>query len=170
MTSRWVEFRPELALDALTRHQVEFVVIGGYGAALHGSPALTNDADICALWEHDNLTRLAAALRELGALIYSDSVPAGLPFDVSAAFLEGVDMVNLICNAGRIDVSRRPAGSDGYPTLVQDAVEYDIDGVVVKVASLDAIIHSKRTADRPKDRLTLPILEALRSLVAARAR
>jgi len=36
----------------------------------------------------------------------------------------------------------------------------------VWVASLDDIIHSKRTANRPKDLATLPLLEALRDELA----
>ncbi|HWL45603.1 MAG TPA: hypothetical protein VNQ73_21860 [Ilumatobacter sp.] len=164
---KWLEFRPDVALRALARHEVDFVVIGGYGAALHGSPALTNDADICPDWQHDNLVRLAAALREIGALIYSDAVPEGLPFDCSAQFFENVAMANLISEAGRLDVSRHPAGSDGYPTLIKHAVTFEVGGARVKVASLDDIIHSKRTANRPKDHATLPILEALRDEIDA---
>jgi hypothetical protein len=42
--------------------QVNFVVIGGYAAMLHGSAFLTQDLDICYERSPENLKRLAAAL------------------------------------------------------------------------------------------------------------
>ena len=38
-------FDPLEALQALDRHEVRFVLIGGLGARLHGSPSVTNDLD-----------------------------------------------------------------------------------------------------------------------------
>jgi hypothetical protein len=60
-------FDPARLLEVLGRHDVEFVLIGGLAGALHGSPAATNDADICPARTPDNLSHLAAALVELGA-------------------------------------------------------------------------------------------------------
>jgi hypothetical protein len=46
------------------------------------------------------------------------------------------------------------------------ATDVDIgDAVVVRVASLDAVIDSKRAADRPKDHRSLPYLESLREQI-----
>lgn len=40
------------------------------------------------------------------------------------------------------------------------------DGLVIRVASLDAVIESKRAAGRPKDERALPHLESLRDELA----
>lgn len=157
-----VPLDPDRQLSTLARHGVEFVLIGGLAGVLHGSPATTNDADICPHRAHDNLTRLAAALTELDAKIRTHAVPEGLPFDRSAAFLDNVDLLNMTTAAGDLDISYRPAGTDGYLGLAPRAVTYDVAGYPIQVASLDDIIHSKRTANRPKDHATLYILEALR--------
>jgi hypothetical protein len=60
-------FDPYQVFRTLTAHGVRFVVVGGLGARLHGSPVITNDADICYERSDENLELLAAALRELGA-------------------------------------------------------------------------------------------------------
>lgn len=165
---KWIPFDPEAALAALVREHVDFIVIGGYAAALWGSSALTNDADICPRHDPDNADRLAAALRTLDARIYSDAIPEGLPFDCSGTFILNMSMLNLICASGRLDVSFEPAGG-GYDVLIDRAAEFELDGLVIKVASLDDIIRSKRAANRPKDQLTLPILEALRDELDAQS-
>src|SRR6476661_8887171 len=74
---------PELLLETLSRHKVNFVLIGALAARLHGFPRLTADADITPAGDKPNLVRLAAALNDLDARVYTESVPAGLAFDCS---------------------------------------------------------------------------------------
>jgi hypothetical protein len=57
----------ERIVEVLDRHGVEYVIVGGVGARLHGASRMTYDLDLCPGWEPANLDRLAAALRELGA-------------------------------------------------------------------------------------------------------
>lgn len=155
-------FDPARLLATLGRHGVEYVLIGGLAGALHGSPAATNDADICPARDFDNLGRLAAALSELDARVRTDGEPDGLAFDRSAEFLAVVEILNTTTAAGDLDIAFTPSGLAGYDELVERAVTFEIDGDRVLVASLDDIIHSKRTAARPRDLATLPVLEALR--------
>lgn len=159
-------FDPARLLTALTDHGVDFVLIGGLAGALHGSPAATNDADICPARAPDNLARLAAALVDLDARIRTESEPDGLTFDRSPEFLSVVDLVNTTTVAGDLDISFVPTGTDGYDDLAERSVEFDIGDARVRVASLDDIIRSKRIAGRPKDHATLPLLEALRDELA----
>lgn len=65
---------------------------------------------------------------------------------------------------GDVDVTFEPSGPrHGYDDWNADAAEVDIaDGLTVRVASLDAVIDSKRAAGRPKDERALPHLESLR--------
>ncbi len=159
-------FDPARLLAVLVAHNVEFVLIGGLAGALHGSPAATNDADICPARAFDNLARLADALVELDAVVRTETEPDGLAFDRSAEFLGIVELLNTTTVAGDLDIAFVPTGTEGYDDLVDRAVEFDIGDLRVRVASLDDVIHSKRTAGRPKDLATLPLLEALRDELA----
>jgi hypothetical protein len=161
-------FEPERMLRILVDHAVQFVVIGGYAAVLHGSPTYTGDADICPDREFPNLERLAAALIELDARIRTDAVPDGLPFARDAGFLERMTTaLNLTTRFGDFDLAFAPAAfTGGYPDLLPHSVEYDLDGLRVRVASLADIIRSKEAANRPKDHATLPVLKALQDEIA----
>ena len=60
----------------------------------------------------------------------------------------------------RIDLVMSASGLDGFDKEYEQAREYDIDGVRVRVLPLDRVIASKRAAGRPKDTAQLPLLEA----------
>ena len=109
---------------------------------------------------------LVRELRTLpGQLVFQTFAAAdsseGLPFHCDARFLEQVSLLNLVTEYGELDIVFEPAGTEGYDELAGDAERYDLDGLVVSVASLKSVIESKRSADRQKDRATLPTLEAL---------
>jgi len=156
-------FDPERVLEVLQRHDVEYVLIGGLAAVAHGSPLPTTDVDVTPDRRRENLDRLAGALRELEARIRTTD-PDGVVFPVDGAFLAAQPrMLNLTTAAGDVDLTFVPAGFEGgFDDLCveSDPVEL-VDGVIVRVATLRAIIRSKEAADREKDRRALPYLRAL---------
>lgn len=162
--------QPQELFDTLAHHHVDYVLIGGLAATLHGSSALTNDADICPDPSPENRRRLADALREMKARVRTDAEPDGIPVSADADFLRRMQLVNLTTRYGDFDIAFQPAGSEGYADLADRAIEVAIDGITVRVASLSDIIRSKEAADRPKDRATLPVLYALQDEIAKSAR
>ena len=152
---------PGKILRALDRNGVEFVLIGALAARLHGFPRLTADADITPATDRPNMDRLAKALRDLRAKVYTESVPEGLEFDCSAVTLARANMWNLVTNAGRIDLAFKPAGTEGYNDLASNAERFEAYGVEFLAASVDDIIRSKEAAGRPKDREDVAILRAM---------
>jgi len=106
-------------LGALERHQVRYVVIGGLGAVLQGSPVPTLDADICPARDRENLERLAKALTDLEARIRTEAEPEGLRFSCDAAFLANVQILNLTTEAGNLDLSFVPSGTGGFESRLQ---------------------------------------------------
>lgn len=57
---------------------VDFVLVGGVAATLHGSSRLTRDVDVMYARTPENIARLAAALAPHTP--YLGGAPAGLPF------------------------------------------------------------------------------------------
>lgn len=158
----------EVIFEVLGRHGVDYVLIGGLAAVLHGSPLPTVDADICPSSAPDNLKRLAGALVELDARIRTPDTAGGVPFPRDATFLSGVNLLNLVTRVGDLDLSFTPAGTAGYDDLAEDAIAMSIQGTRVRVASLDAVIRSKEAANRAKDQRTLPTLRQLRDEIRRR--
>lgn len=152
---------PECLFGVLDAHDVDYVLVGGLAGVLHGSTAMTNDADIVPAGDRDNLERLAAALRDLDARLRSPDTPEGVPFDPHPELLASMATLNTTTRCGDLDATFAPSGLTGYDDLAEGSVEFDIAGFRVRVASLADIISSKEAADRPKDRATLPILRAL---------
>ena len=152
---------PERLIKVLAKHHVDFVMIGALAARLHGFPRLTADADITPARDRDNLNRLAAALRELGARVFTEAVPEGLKFDCSAQTLSRAETWNLITLAGRLDLAFTPSGTTGYEDLIRNAVRFEVYGNEFVAASLEDIIRSKEAADRPQDRQDVLVMREM---------
>lgn len=155
-------FKPESILAVLLAHEVEFVVIGGYGAVLQGAPYVTFDIDVTPRVTPDNLDRLSRALKKLNARVWAGGPDEeGLAFDHDAASLGDAKIWNLVTKFGRLDVTFEPSGTTGYDDLHRDAITITVGKSRLPVASLADIVRSKEAADRDKDRRFLPVLREI---------
>ena len=153
-------FDPLAVLRTLVEHDVRFVLIGGFAAAIRGSPVITGDVDVCYARDDENLQRLAAALAELGATLRG--APSDVPFRPDAQTLKAGDHFTFATASGPLDCLGTPAGTDGFADLDASATAENLDGLVVRVASVDDLIRMKRAAGRPQDLIAVEWLAALR--------
>ena len=167
-----VAFDPVELLAALARGGVEFVVIGGIAAILHGDDAGTSDADATVRRSRSNLEALADVLATLDArlLVFlngADEATVDVP--VTADTFEPLTSVRLLTRYGVLDVVLRPDGIPDFDEWSSSATAVDIGGGVhVQVAALDDVIRSKEAAGRMKNQQALPRLRALRDLIRKR--
>jgi hypothetical protein len=159
-------FEPERILGTLARHGADFVVVGGIGGILHGSPMPTNDVDVVPKLKMANLDAVARALNELAARIMSDEAPDGLiKVDWTGRDLRRwiVDFrwLNLKTKFGRLDLVHRPGGTHGYRDLAQSAEKIQLGDAWINVAALEDIIRSKQAVGRDRDLEQLPTLRML---------
>ena len=158
--------RPPLSADEILRRLVErgvdFVVIGGIAAVLHGSARNTFDLDICFATDDANLAALGDVLTALGAR--PKGVDEVVPFVPDARTLRRVELLTLVTSLGELDVLSRPAGAPAYPDLRRNADRYDLGGFNVSVASIDDLLAMKQAAGRAKDLLDIEELEAIKRI------
>jgi predicted nucleotidyltransferase len=147
-------------LQRLTEHGVDFVVIGGVAVILQASPRFTKDLDICYALQQENLDRLGEVLVEVGAKLRD--IDEDLPFVPDGRALRHTQILTLVTPDGGLDLLVEPKGSPAYPALRRRADEVDIDGIGVRVASIDDLIAMKRAAGRPQDLVDLESLELAR--------
>ena len=147
--------------DRLEAHGVDYVLIGGLAAVLHGSTAMTNDADIVPDDDPANVERLGVALADLKARLRVDGNPDGVEFDPHPSLIASMAMLNLTTRCGDLDLTFTPSGLDGYVGVRKRSVTFEVGELQIQVASLADIIRSKEAANRSKDHATLPILYAL---------
>lgn len=142
-------------LEVLTRHEVEFVVVGGVAAILEGAPVSTFDLDVVYRRSRTNNSRLATALSELNAL-YKD--PAGRRIVPDVEKLDSINLHLLRTDLGPLDVLRHVGNRLVYDQLIDSSIEYEVGGLRVLVLNLETVIECKEIADREKDRAALPVL------------
>jgi hypothetical protein len=151
-------------LTALTEGGVDFVVIGGIAAVAHGSPQFTRDLDITYADDEANLGRLGAVLVALDATLRG--VTDDVPFVPDGRTLKHVRVLTLNTRDGPLDVLAEPDGSGGYARLRANAITATVGGAEVRIAGLEDLIAMKKAAGRPKDRIYVEELEAIRRLRA----
>lgn len=139
-------------LAEFERAAVDAVIIGGYAVAFHARPRATKDIDIVLEGSTANLKRAAEALARFGA-------PRNV---VDAVENMGLNEVVFLGRAPlRIDLLRSIDGvEDG--ALFSGALRTTLDGVAVKVISLEHLIANKRAAGRIQDLADVELLERVR--------
>jgi predicted nucleotidyltransferase len=143
----------------LNEFGVEFIVIGGWAALIHGVARSTNDVDVVYARTDGNIQRLAAALQEW--MPYLRGAPPGLPFQWDPQTIRAGLNFTLDTAAGAIDFLGEVSGGGTYHQLLPFTKEVTIFGITCRVVSLECLIQLKRAAGRPKDFEAIAELEAL---------
>lgn len=142
-------------LRILSKHEVEYIVVGGVAAVIHGVPMATFDLDALVRISEENARRLISALEELDAR-YREHQTTVRPTEKD--ILAGGHIL-LITSAGPLDVLGFVGDDNRYEDLLAETEEIEIRGGRVRILNLDELIRLKRQTDRPKDRAVLELLE-----------
>ena len=148
--------------ELLRKHRVEFIVLGGHAAVLHGVPLATYDVDLCYRRTSENLERLAHALTEIKPTLRG--APPDLPFRLDAQSLALGANFTFNTDFGPLDLLGwvEPLGT--YDNLLPQSESMKLGSLEVSVIGLHDLILIKRHINRPKDQVALLQLEALRRL------
>jgi hypothetical protein len=137
-------------------NEVEFLVVGGVCAVLHGAPVATFDLDIVPERSEVNVERLLRALQGLDA-IYRDLAGRTLRPEVTG--LRGPGHHRLMTRSGPLDVLGEIGAHRDHAALSPRSRDVEVgEGLKVRVLDLDALIETKTEAGRAKDLATLPTL------------
>jgi len=137
-------FDPLAALRALDERRVAYVVVGGLGRVIQGSPERTDGTDIVPSLREDNLRKLALALEDLSAR-RTDGKPLRLEDDLARE-----PVLALETGAGELKIVSEPAGTRGYDDLRRAASREPLgSGLRPSVASLGD--HARMLAARGRD-------------------
>lgn len=133
----------------LTARGVEFVVVGAYALAFHGSPRFTGDIDIFVRPTADNATRLLGAIEAFGFPV--DHLTAAAVVDNRRIIEMGVPPV-------QIHVMSAISGV-GWDAAWSDRVEGPLGRHIVPFLGRESFLRNKRAAGRPKDLADIDALE-----------
>ena len=152
-----IQFR-EL-LRRLKEAQLEFVVVGGVAAVLHGAAEPTRDLDVCIRLSPDSWARVHALLVPLRPRYAL--TPDRRPIELTPLELNAFNNLYVITDLGRIDFlgAVPPLGAiDSLHTL-----SVQVDDLELKVLTIDDLIIVKEHIRRPKD---LEVAAELRAIKA----
>lgn len=150
----------DTVFGVLVRGGVEFIVIGGAAATIHGSARVTRDVDIVYRRTAENLRRMVGALSPYSP--YLRGAPAGLPFLWDENTLRRGLNFTLTTSIGDLDLLGEVTGGGNFEALLAHSSPVQAFGIECLCLNLDKLIQVKRAAGRPKDLEAIAELEALR--------
>lgn len=153
----------EELLEALSKAQVRFVIIGGMAAVAQGSSWVTADLDLCYARDLDNLERLARALAPFRPRLRG--APEELPFALDTRTLRSGMNFTLSTAVGDVDLLGEVTGLGRFEDVLAFSEKLELFGHDVWVLNLEGLIQAKQATGRSKDLQQLP---ELRSLLALR--
>ena len=160
MTSGFFE-----TLNELHDHHVEFVIVGGVAAVLHGGSRATFDLDIVPSLAPTSWRAAVDLLWSRGA---RPRIPEPLERirDVEQVRRwrqeKGMLALNFRSQDGSTEVDLLVGESEAFTDLRRRAVEVTVGERTFFVASVDDLIAMKRRAGRPQDVLDIAELQHLR--------
>jgi hypothetical protein len=147
-------------LKRLSEHGVEFVIVGGIAATVHGSVRFTADLDVCAPLDQPNIAKIISALRGLNPRFRFR--PDKMRMWEEPERFSSFKNLNLLTDWGILDILGDVSGVGTYEQVAALSVPADLGGIVCKVLDLNPLIAAKRAANRPKDRAAIVELEVIR--------
>lgn len=144
-------------IDALLDAGVEFIVVGGTAAILHGALAATQDLDIVHRRTTENVERLKRVLDHLDAYIRE---PGSRRLRPTAADLIAGGQLNLTTNLGPLDPLGALHDGRGFDELLPHSEVMEDGSRRIRVIDLPTLIEIKGDAGRAKDKLALSLLLA----------
>lgn len=136
-------------LECFARHEVRFLIVGGWALAAHGHPRMTKDLDIWVSADSANADAVIEALEDFG---FGD-------LDLTAEdFLESDMVVQLGYPPNRVDLLTSPDGVD-FESCWADRLDVTMDGLDVPFIGLEGLKQNKRSSGRPQDLVDIQILE-----------
>ncbi len=135
---------------SLQRHQVEYIVIGGIAAIVHGVPRMTLDIDLLIRATPENARALLAALLDAGL-----GTAALLDVDELLAH-----EITVFRDRLRIDVQTASPGIR-FEEVRPRALILHVGDIEVPVLAAADLLAAKEACNRPKDQQDLEVLRAL---------
>ena len=140
-------------LHVLSEEKVRFILVGAYALAAHGYPRATMDIDIWVMPSPENADAVLRALSRFGTPLHNltkeDLLKEGTVFQIGVA-------------PRRIDIITTASGLQ-FETTYQNSIPVNIEGIEVRIPSIDDLILNKRAIGRTRDLADAEALESLKN-------
>lgn len=149
-------------LETLLKDDVDFVLIGGFAAVVHGSTLVTQDLDICAAITEEQVSKLRKALKDLNPR-HRMNLNAKHSFLDYPQDLRGINNIYLETDLGILDILSKTEPVGDFSEIKNRSMKISIYGYECNVICIDDLIRVKEKMKRPKD---LQTAEELRLILS----
>lgn len=139
----------EKVLQLFGQNKVDFIIVGGAAAIVHGSTRLTQDLDLVYSRGKENLEKIVQTLKPYHP--YLRGAPEGLPFFWDIQTLNQGLNFTLTTDLGSVDLLGEITGGGNYQDLLPHTITIELFGIKCLCLNLDKLIATKKAAGRPKD-------------------
>lgn len=133
----------------LAEHGVDYLVIGGVAAQVHGRRRTTKDLDVTPAPDPENFERLTAALAALDA--HPAEFGPGAPTPTAEQLRLAPIVPPLSTRHGELHILNDVPGATAYDGMRARALRTDIDGISLRIVGVDDLIRMKHASGRPSD-------------------
>lgn len=134
--------------EALQRHEVDYLVIGGVAVQVHGHRRTTKDLDVMPAPGAENAAKLAAALADVQARP-ADQEGGEAPSEDQLSVAAIVPPLTTI--HGELHVLFEPKGAVAWDEMRDRALVVELGDAKIAISSLDDLIRMKLASGRPED-------------------
>ena len=139
-------------LEALEKHRVEYILVGGFAVILHGLPRLTRDIDIFIKMAPKNIKQLRKALHS----VFED---ASID-EITLSELQTYPVIRYGTPDGfYIDILARLGEAFTYSDLELEVI--DFQGIKIRIATAETLFRLKKDTIRPEDKIDAMFLKDL---------
>ncbi|MBI4237023.1 MAG: nucleotidyltransferase [Deltaproteobacteria bacterium] len=148
-------------IEFLVKSPLDFVLIGGFAAVLHGCNQTTRDIDICLAFSPEHLQELRRILAPLHPRhrMTSDK----LSFLEHPHDLRRIKNLDLETDLGVLDLVSRVAAVGDFIDVMRHASTIELFGGQCHLMAIDDLIKSKQALGRHRDLVVVEELLAIRN-------
>ena len=150
-------------LETLLENKIDFVLIGGFAAVVHGSTLVTQALDICMAMSDYNVENLRKILKDYDPW-HRMNRKARLSFLEHPKTTEGLNNIYLQTDLGILDILSETQPAGNFETIKKNSIEIPLYGHKCKIISIDDLIKVKEKMNRPKDVQAVIELKKIREL------
>lgn len=146
-------------LARLIKAEVEFVLVGGLAAAIHGSSLTTRDVDVCCRFTAVNLLRIQHALEDLHPV---HRMRPDLPIALTPEQCAQLKNLYIKTDLGVIDCLGSVLGVGDFDEVSKHSMAIELPVGKLRILDLNTLIQAKEAMGRPHDLITVQHLKAVR--------
>jgi acylphosphatase len=147
-------------VDRLSDASVEFVIIGGLAGIIHGLARTNQNIEVCCKFTPENLLKLFAAIKNANPVHRMSPNRPVLVLNSQNA--DKFKNLYLDTDIGQLNCLGEVQGIGNFDEVCKNAISVQVGGKNYQVLSLDALIKSKKSLNRPTDKQDVLQLQAIK--------